>query len=156
MILTAQLKRSPIPTAQSQSPLSAERAINPGCIASSSSQSATISVPQDLVQQKLAGGKSSVQSDAQPASKSPAESAASPAFESNQTHEVDGGHEGPGSHVADVQNSPGADVQNKGIQGRTGAAGSSPEEPLQTDYLFHFGDTTDIRKALQMPNRLTG
>ena len=27
---------------------------------------------------------------------------------------------------------------------------------MQTDYLFHFGDTTEVRKALEMPNRLTG
>lgn len=27
---------------------------------------------------------------------------------------------------------------------------------MQTAYLFHFGDTTAIRKALSMPNRLTG
>lgn len=69
---------------------------------------------------------------------------------------MDRGHQGHGSHGADVQNSPGADVQKSGIQGRTRVTGSSPGEPLQTDYLFHFGNTTEIRKALEMPNRLTG
>ena len=140
MILKAQLKQSPIPTAQFQGQDLVDRGGNPGSF-SSSSQSATINIPRDLVQQKLSGSESSVQSDAQPASKSTAEPAAAPSVELNQAQAVLRAHEDPGSHAADDQNSS--------IQG-------SPGEPLQTDYLFHFGDTTDIRKALEMPNRLTG
>ncbi|KAL0043368.1 hypothetical protein WJX79_002815 [Trebouxia sp. C0005] len=34
--------------------------------------------------------------------------------------------------------------------------GSAKTSTMQTDFLFHFGDTTQIRKALEMPNRLTG
>lgn len=42
-------------------------------------------------------------------------------------------------------------------QAEAGRSGNSPgAAPMQTDYLFHFGDTTEIRKALEMPNRLTG
>lgn len=145
MILKAQLKQSPIPTAQFQGQDLVDRGRNQGSTSasssSSSSQSATINMPRDLVQQKLSGSGSSVQSDAQPASKSSAESAAASSVELDQAQAVLRGHEDPGSHAADVQNSS--------IQG-------SPGEPLQTDYLFHFGDTTDIRKALEMPNRLTG
>ena len=148
MILRAQLKQSHIPAAQSQSP---DRGSNTGSTSasasssSSSAQSASIVVPHDLVQQKLSGGgASSVQSAAEPASKLPAESAATPAGESGQAE--DGGHVGSGSHEADVKKSPGMP------HNMARAAG----EPLQTDYLFHFGDTTEIRKAFEMPNRLTG
>ena len=156
MILSAQLKQSPIPSAQSKSPLSVDKGANPGTISampsSSSAQCPTISVPRDLVQQKLSGGDSSVQSDtqsdAQPASRSTAESHAAP-IKSHQAQEVHRGHERPGSPGADAQSGP-------GMPGRAEVAGSSSQEPLQTDYLFHFGDTTEIRKALAMPNRLTG
>ena len=166
MILRAQLKQSSIPKAQSQAPRSLNRGASPGSISASpsSSSQSTISAPRDLVQQKLSGGESSVQSHAQPADESPDESAASPASESGPAQGVERGDGGLGSHGADAQNSP--DIQGSpgiqsspGIQGSpdmAGAAGSSPGEPLQTDYLFHFGDTTEIRKALEMPNRLTG
>lgn len=155
MILRAQLKQSPIPTAQSQAPHSINRGVSPGSTlpSPSSSSQSTISVPRDLVQQKLSGGESPVQSHAQPAYESPAES--------GPAQGVERGDGGSGSHGAEVQNSPdiqgSADIQGSpGIQGRARAAGSSPGEPLQTDYLFHFGDTTQIRKDLEMPNRLTG
>lgn len=169
MILRAQLKQFPIPKAQSRAPHSVDRGSSPGSTSASSSSSSqtTISVPRDLVQQKLSGGGSSAQSHAQPANESSADSAASPASESGPAQGVERGDGARSNHGADVQNSP--DIQGSPgvqsspgtqgsphIQGRVGAAGSSPGEPLQTDYLFHFGDTTEIRKALEMPNRLTG
>ncbi|KAL0041255.1 hypothetical protein WJX77_010480 [Trebouxia sp. C0004] len=49
------------------------------------------------------------------------------------------------------QNSPGLEQNEAGAE-----VGSLKTSTMQTDYLFHFGDTTRIRKALEMPNRLTG
>ena len=49
------------------------------------------------------------------------------------------------------QNSPGLGQNQAGPE-----VGSPKTSSMQTDYLFHFGDTTQIRKALEMPNRLTG
>ena len=154
MILSAQLKQTPIPSAPSKSPPSIDGVVNPGVTSASASSSSpqfpTISLPRDLVQQKLSGGDSSVQSDAHSDAQPASTSAAAPANQSGQARGVHRGREDPGSPGADAQSSP-------GMPGRAeAAAGSSPGEPLQTDYLFHFGDTTEIRKALEMPNRLTG
>ncbi len=74
-------------------------------------------------------------------------SASQQAVQGDQSGQQD--HESQAAVAA--QNSPGSG------QAQAGASGGSPvPAPMQTDYLFHFGDTTEIRKALEMPNRLTG
>lgn len=54
---------------------------------------------------------------------------------------------------AQADSAPAASVEQDG-QPLAGNAASTGQ--MHTDYLFHFGDTTEIRKALEMPNRLTG
>lgn len=160
MILRAQLKQLPTTHAQPPHSASDDRGVSSASSQSSSSvapssssqtaaqpssaQRATGPLPSNLVHQKLSGGDSPAQSGAE----SPAECGA-PACESHEAQGLQDGQAGPDSSRAAAQSSPGMRSETAGAPGRY-------RKHLQTDYLFHFGDTTEIRKALEMPNRLTG
>ena len=158
MILRAQLKQTPTTPAHLDSdkqgvtlgstlspstaaPNSMQTASQP----SSSAQPALGDSPRDLVQQKLSGGDSPAQSSPE----SPAESAATSVCALDQAHGLHRGQQAVENPRAAVQSGPGTQAKPAGASGDCSA-------PLQTDYIFHFGDTTEIRKALEMPNRLTG
>ena len=101
--------------------------------------------PQELVQQKLSHDDSPAQSAAEPALQSRPDSAADPDWSlkfGSAQHQESPGSKGQSSKQAN--------------QALAGVTGNAPVDFLHTDYLFHFGDTTEIRKALEMPNRLTG
>ena len=157
MILKAQLSKAPIPSRSQSSTISGEHA-SPARQSSlkSSSQAAPPVTPQQLVQQKQQAQQlSKPDSQAQPGAElsqfpsqqqvlSPAAQSAADADQVAQQQQ----HSGSAS----------AEAHSHDLgQGQAGASRSSPIANLmQTDYLFHFGDTTEIRKALEMPNRLTG
>lgn len=152
MILRAQLKQTPaIParidsheTGSSSSSSAAAPKSLPTAAQPSSAQPASSDISRDLVQEQRPGGDSPPQASAE----APADSAATQACASEQPQGLHKGQEGAHSSSA-VQSSPGMQPKTAGAHGRY-------SEPLQTDYIFHFGDTTEIRKALEMPNRLTG
>ncbi|KAL3134647.1 hypothetical protein ABBQ32_007656 [Trebouxia sp. C0010 RCD-2024] len=152
MILRAQLKQTPATPARIDShergstTLSSAAAPNSLSTAAqpSSAQPSSGNTQTNLVQKQLSAGNSPPQTSAE----SPAESAATQACASEQPQGLYTGLEGSDRSCA-VQSSPGTQPNTAGVSGRY-------SQPLQTDYIFHFGDTTEIRKALEMPNRLTG
>ena len=156
MILRAQLRQGPTPAAQSANPSSGDQSTSSMNSQSSVSRQSSSSAqpmptkgPQDLVQQKLSSDQSSAQSTAEPALQSCSDSAADPLNGAAQNFKS--------VSVQHAQSSePRSQSSQQEHQVSAGATGNAPKEFLQTDYLFHFGDTTDIRKALEMPNRLTG
>jgi len=114
-------------------------------LTSSSSQVSPLT-PQQLVQQKQQAQQ---------------ESASQPVAE--MTHEGSQQQQAVPSSAAQQQQQQqlveaSTDQNSPGLgQNQAGAEVDSPKtSTMQTDYLFHFGDTTQIRKALEMPNRLTG
>lgn len=129
MILSAQLKKGPIspnPTSTPSTPQKARSTVN--------NKLAATATVQDLVHEKQQQAMSQQQATDAAAMNTAAReiSVTSPA-------------------VTDMVAT--AATSEKGQQ--DGSAAESPGQ-MQTAYLFHFGDTTAMRKALAMPNRLTG
>ena len=157
MILRAQLKQARTPAAQSTTPIAADQSFRttssdstPARASSLSSHSTPILGPRDLVQQKLKADGTQAHSAAQSQPQSGAQSGAAEEVQAGASCALQDEH---GQHQR------GGCVAQEGTDMGAvpaGADASSPAEPLQTDYLFHFGDTTEIRKTLEMPNRLTG
>ena len=163
IILRAQLSKAPIPspTQATSSPAAhASRAgsSTPGqSLTASSSSQATPLTPQQLVQQKQQAQQESI---SQPGAEMSCEGsqqqqavpslAAQPGAEMSQSAQKQQQQQSLVEASTD-QNSPGLGQNQAGPE-----VGSPKTSSMQTDYLFHFGDTTQIRKALEMPNRLTG
>ena len=154
MILRAQLSKAPVPSRSQSSTISDASHAKQSSLRSSL-QAARVT-PQQLVQQKQQAQQlSKPDSRAQPGAElsqlpsqqqvlsSTAQSAAGADQDRQQQQHSGGASVNPHRH---------------GPQQRQAEASSSSSmaSPMQTDYLFHFGDTTEIRKALEMPNRLTG
>ena len=157
MILRAQLSKAPVPSRSPSSTISGEHA-SPAKQSSlrSSSQAAPVT-PQQLVQQKQKAQQlSKPDSQAQPG----AELGQLPSQQQVLSSTAQSAAGADQDRQQQQQHSGGASVNphSHGLQQRQAEASSSSPmaSPMQTDYLFHFGDTTEIRKALEMPNRLTG
>lgn len=58
--------------------------------------------------------------------------------------------------ATDAQATDAAEMSRQDATAATAATAAEGFSQMQTAYLFHFGDTTEIRKSLSMPNRLTG
>jgi len=161
IILRAQLSKAPIPspTQAASSPAahaSQSGSSTPGPSLTSSSSQVSPLTPQQLVQQKQQAQQESAsqpvaemthegsqQQQAVPSSAAQAEAEMNQSAQQQQQQQL--------VEASTDQNSPGLG------QNQAGAEVDSPKtSTMQTDYLFHFGDTTQIRKALEMPNRLTG
>ncbi|DBA84653.1 TPA: Mitochondrial ATPase complex subunit atp10, variant 2 [Trebouxia sp. C0004] len=168
IILRAQLGKAPIPspTQATSSPAAhASRAgsSTPGqSLAASSSPQVPPMPPQQLMQQKKQAqlGKESasqpgteISHEASQQQQAMPSSAAQPGAECNLSEQQEQQQQQQQSLVegSTDQNSPGLEQNEAGAE-----VGSLKTSTMQTDYLFHFGDTTRIRKALEMPNRLTG
>ncbi len=116
--------------------------------------------PQQLVQQKRKSQQLGKESASQPGAEMSHEGsqqqqavpslAAQPGAEMSQSAQKQQQQQSLVEASTD-QNSPGLGQNQAGAE-----VGSPKTSTMQTDYLFHFGDTTQIRKALEMPNRLTG
>jgi len=167
IILRAQLSKAPIPspTQATSSPAAhASRAgsSTPGqSLAASSSSQAPPMTPQQLVQQKRKSQQLGKESASQPGAEMSHEGsqqqqavpslAAQPGAEMSQSAQKQQQQQQSLVEASTDQNSPGLGQNQAGAE-----VGSPKTSTMQTDYLFHFGDTTQIRKALEMPNRLTG
>ncbi|DBA80402.1 TPA: hypothetical protein ACH3X2_007342 [Trebouxia sp. C0005] len=171
IILRAQLSKAPIPSPKQATLSPAAHASHAGSstpgqslTASSSSQAASLT-PQQLVQQKQ---QAQQESASQPGSEMSHEGsqqqqavpslAAQPGAEiiqsaqqQQQQQQQQEQQQQPQLKASTDQNSPGL-----GQHQARAEVGSAKTSTMQTDFLFHFGDTTQIRKALEMPNRLTG
>ncbi|DBB18824.1 TPA: hypothetical protein ACH3X3_000415 [Trebouxia sp. C0006] len=171
IILRAQLGKAPIPSPTQATSSPAAHASQSGSSTpgqsltasssslSSSSSQATPLTPQQLVQQKQ---QAQQESASQPGPEMTHEgsqqqqavpsSAAQPGAELNQSAQQQQQQQQQSRVEASTeQKSPGSGQNQAGAE-----VGSPKTNAMQTDYLFHFGDTTQIRKALEMPNRLTG
>ena len=167
IILRAQLGKAPIPSPTQATSSPAAHAARAGfstpgqsLTASSSSQANPLN-PQQLVQQKQ---QAQQESASQPGPEMSHEdsrqqqavpsSAAQPGAEMIQSAQKQQQQQQQQQSLMEAstdQNSPGLGQDQAGAE-----VGSPKTSAMQTDYLFHFGDTTQIRKALEMPNRLTG
>lgn len=168
IILRAQLSKAPIPspTQAASSPAAhapragsstPDQSLSSSSSSSSSSSQATPLTPQQLVQQKQQAQQESASQPGAEMSHAGSQqqqavpsSAAQPSAEMNQSAQKQQQQQQLMETSID-QNSPGLGQNQAGAD-----LGSPKSSTMQTDYLFHFGDTTQIRKALEMPNRLTG